>query len=408
MKKLFLIVVSIAFLRCSADFKVGIEAIPQHILASLQQANVGLVTNQTGITQNKTRSVDYLLELGINVVTLYAPEHGITGKEEAGIGIADVTDEITGVPVVSLYEGDVGLCFKKDLDLTHLDYVLFDMQDSGMRHYTYISIMFYCMQVAAEQNIPFIVLDRPNPLGWIMEGPLVEPDLLHFVAIAPLPVRHALTIGEIALYFNEFCLTKKAALTVVRMPDYERTTGFDNGFLIGLSPNLQSTQACFGYSFGCILDNMRPFDVALDTKEAFQWIGLPEKLCIEKNIDWQALIKICQKHGINTGNPTVQTDHPHFQEPVKGINFTITDINSFSAINFLCEVINWIQQYDITFKYRPLINHIIGSKDYTQVLEGKLSIKSFKERVNKELVEFNEKIQPCLLYEPKPQMALLV
>jgi uncharacterized protein YbbC (DUF1343 family) len=366
------------------------------------------VTNQTGITQTGKRSVDYLSELGVQVVTLYAPEHGITGNVDAGTGITDVTDEITGIPVVSLYEGDAGLCFKKDLDLTHLDYVLFDMQDSGMRHYTYISIMFYCMQIAAEKNIPFIVLDRPNPLGIIMEGPLVETNLLNFVAIAPLPVRHALTIGEIALYFNEFCLTKKAALTVITMPDYQRTTGFDNGFLIGLSPNLQSTQACFGYSFGCILDNMRPFDVALDTKNAFRWIGLPEQLCIEKNIDWQQLIDICKKHGIKTSEPTMAKDHPHFKEPVKGINFTISDINSFSAMNFLCQLINWIQQYDITFKYRPLINHIIGTKDYTQVLEGKLSIKGFKERVNKELQGFNQKIQPCLLYKPKPHIALLV
>jgi uncharacterized protein YbbC (DUF1343 family) len=408
MKKLFLIVVSIVFLRCSADFKVGIQAIPQHILASLQQANVGLVTNQTGITQNKTRSVDYLLELGINVVTLYAPEHGITGKEEAGIGIADVTDEITGIPVVSLYQGDTGLCFKKDLDLTHLNYVLFDMQDSGMRHYTYISIMFYCMQVAAEQNIPFIVLDRPNPLGWIMEGPLVEPDLLHFVAIAPLPIRHGLTIGEIALYFNKFRLEKKANLTIITMTDYQRTTGFDNGFLIGLSPNLQSTQACFGYSFGCILDNMRPFDVALDTKESFQWIGLPERLCLEKNIDWQKLINICKRHGMHVSEPIIKTDHPHFKEPVKGINFTITDINSFSAMNFLGELINWIEQYHITFKYRPLMHHIIGTKKFTAMVEGKLNLKNFKDAVNKELQVFNQTIQDCLLYTPKPLMRLLL
>jgi len=405
MKIFFLIVTTIAFVTCSADFKLGIEAIPEYYLQQLKQCNVGLVTNQTGITQTGKRSVDYLRELGIAIVTLYAPEHGLTGTIDAGVSIIDAVDHIIGIPVVSLYDGDG---FKKDLNVSHLDYVLFDMQDSGMRHYTYISILYYCMQAAAQQNIPLIVLDRPNPLGCIMEGPLVEPDLLHFVAIAPLPVRHALTIGEIALYFNEFCLTKKAALTVVRMPDYERTTGFDNGFLIGLSPNLQSTQACFGYSFGCILDNMRPFDVALDTKEAFQWIGLPEQLCIQKNIDWQQLISICKKHGMHVSEPIVKTDHPHFKEPVKGINFTITDINSFSATNFLCELIAWIQQYNLTFKYRPLMNHIIGTKDYTQVLEGKLSIKSFKERVNKELVEFNEKIQPCLLYEPKPQMALLV
>lgn len=366
------------------------------------------MTNQTGITPTGKRSVDYLRELGIQVVTLYAPEHGITGNIDAGTGITDVTDEITGIPVVSLYEGDAGLCFKKDLDLSHLDYLLFDMQDSGMRHYTYISILYYCMQAAAQQKIPFIVFDRPNPLGIIMEGPLVEPDLLHFVAIAPLPIRHALTIGEIALYFNEFCLEKKADLTVINMQNYQRTTGFDNGFLIGLSPNLQSTQACFGYSFGCVLDNMRPFDVALDTKNAFRWIGLPEQLCIEKKIDWQQLIDICKKHGMQTYGPTIATDHPHFKESVKGIKFTITDINSFSAMNFLCQLINWIQQYDITFNYRPLMNHIIGTKDYTQVLEGKLSIKDFKDKVNKELQEFNEKIQPYLLYAPKPYIALLV
>src|SRR5207249_6044556 len=142
-----------------------------------------------------------------------------------------------------------------------LDCLVFDIQDSGMRHYTYISTLLNTMKIAAEYKKPYIVLDRPNPLGGMMQGPLVQPDLISFISIAPIPLRHGMTIGELAHYFNGHILEKSAILHVIPMHDYNRMNGFAGTFLHQLSPNLLSLQSCYGYSFLGLLGEVEPFDV---------------------------------------------------------------------------------------------------------------------------------------------------
>ena len=131
----------------------------------------------------------------------------------------------------------------------------------------------------AEFDKNIVVLDRPNPLGYIMEGPIVSSDNLSFVSIAPIPLRHAMTVGELARYFNKFRLKKPAKLTIVPMKGYSRTRGLNGFWPKPLSPNITNEQSCFGYSFSGLLSEIKTFDVGMNTEKAFQYI-LFQKECI--------------------------------------------------------------------------------------------------------------------------------
>ena len=204
--------------------------------------SIGLVTNQTGKDQKGTATLDILLKKGFKVTYIFAAEHGIEGKIEAGKELKDGRESSRNIPVVSLYAGgDKG----KKIDpatLKDIDIIFFDIQDSGMRHYTYISTLYAVLKAAGQENKKVVVFDRPNPLGKAMEGPLVEPELISFISIAPIPLRHGMTVGELAEYFNEHILEKKAALKVVEMKDYERTHGIAH-LPSPLSPNIASRES---------------------------------------------------------------------------------------------------------------------------------------------------------------------
>jgi uncharacterized protein YbbC (DUF1343 family) len=154
--------------------------------------NVGLLTNQSGIDTHGVRTVEKLIACGCCVRYIFAPEHGLQGIA-AERDVHDSVDSITKVPIISLYGNGSGKMIAPE-HMRQLDIVLFDMQDSGMRHYTYISTLLQSMKVAAEYDTPFVVLDRPNPLGGLMQGPLVDEGLLSFISIASVPLRHGMTI----------------------------------------------------------------------------------------------------------------------------------------------------------------------------------------------------------------------
>ena len=171
---LFLFVITSLSL-CHA-YKLGYESLtPGHVAALVPQCKtprLGLVTNHTGVTDQGQRVVDYLLQKGFIITKLFAPEHGISGTILAEKDVTDTKDAKTGLPVISLYKNQTGS--PADSMFEDIDVILFDMQDSGMRHYTYISTLYQVMRIAAALHKPIIVLDRPNPLGPNMEGPLVE------------------------------------------------------------------------------------------------------------------------------------------------------------------------------------------------------------------------------------------
>jgi uncharacterized protein YbbC (DUF1343 family) len=241
-------------------------------LPILKNKKIGLVTNQTGILTNKTHLVDFLLEKKINIQKIFAPEHGFRGTADAGEHVVDGKDTKTGIPIISLY-GDNKK--PKPEQLNGIDIIIFDLQDVGARFYTYISSLHYVMEACAENKIELIVLDRPNPNGSIVDGPILEKEFTSFVGMHPIPVLHGMTIGEYATMINgEKWLKNNIQCNVKVIPclNYNRSMSYD--LLVKPSPNLPNTQAINLYPSLCFFEGTN-VSVGRGTEKQFQIYGSP-------------------------------------------------------------------------------------------------------------------------------------
>lgn len=235
--------------------KVGAERISEYA-SLLKNKNVGVLTNQTGVVNNAqgtyTSTVDFLLENKVNVKKIYAPEHGFRGTADAGELVKDGKDTKTGLPIISLYGNNK----KPSVDqLKGIDVMVFDLQDVGARFYTYISSLHYLMEACAEQNIPVIVLDRPNPNISIIDGPTLEMKNKSFVGMHPIPAMHGMTIGEYAKMINgEKWLANgvQCDLTVIPCENYTREMSYS--LPVSPSPNLPNDQSINLYASLCFFE----------------------------------------------------------------------------------------------------------------------------------------------------------
>ncbi|MGW8314323.1 MAG: exo-beta-N-acetylmuramidase NamZ family protein [Bacteroidales bacterium] len=231
------------------QLKLGIEVLEENGFDLLQGKRVGLVTNPTGVDSRLRSTIDILYG-NVNLTLLFAPEHGVRGEFSAGDHVGDQVDERTGIPVVSLY----GSSRKPDPEaLQKLDVIVYDIQDLGVRSYTYISTMGLVMEAAAEQGKEVVILDRPNPLGGLrVEGPLVEEGFHSFVSQYSIPYVYGLTCGELARYLNEEGLLAgriRCDLHVVPMEGWDRSMTFDRTGLqwVPTSPHIPDLGAAYGY-----------------------------------------------------------------------------------------------------------------------------------------------------------------
>jgi uncharacterized protein YbbC (DUF1343 family) len=231
--------------------ETGLEVLVRGNFNDLQGKRVGLITNPTGVDNNLRSAIDILYNAkGFKLVALYSPEHGIRGEFTAGETVGSQTDPVTGLPVHSLY----GKTRKPTPEmLKGIDVLVYDVQDIGSRSYTFISTLGLAMEAAAENNIEFIVLDRPNPLGGIrMEGPLVIPSFISFVSQFPIPYVHGMTVGELAVFLNgEGLLNKgiKCKLKVIQMEGWRRDMLFEGTGLqwVPSSPHIPHSQSTLYY-----------------------------------------------------------------------------------------------------------------------------------------------------------------
>lgn len=233
--------------------------------------SIGLVINQTSLVEGQSL-VDYLLERQIAVKKIFAPEHGIRGKADAGEIIDDDQDALTGLPIVSLYGNQ-----KKPTAaaLQDIDLIIFDIQDVGARFYTYISTLHYLMEACAENNIPLIVMDRPNPNGHYVTGPIMEDAHKSFVGMHNVPVVHGMTIGEYARMINgEGWLTggARCKLTVIPMQGWDHSQPYS--LPVPPSPNLPNDQAIALYPSLCFFEGTI-VSVGRGTVRQFQLAGHP-------------------------------------------------------------------------------------------------------------------------------------
>ncbi|PYU86381.1 MAG: DUF1343 domain-containing protein [Acidobacteria bacterium] len=256
----------------AARVQTGLDVLESQKFAPLRGKHVGLITNHTGLDSQGRSTVDILSHApGVQLIALFSPEHGLAGRNDEKISSAK--DPATGLPVHSLYGETLR---PTDEMLKGIDALVFDVQDAGVRFYTYTTTMAYCIEEAAKRNIAFFVLDRPNPLGGeIVEGPMLDMDKTNFVAYFPLPVRYGLTIGELAQLFNAENHID-ADLHVIAMKNWHRNYFFESTGTkwIPPSPNLRTTKGSVLYPGIEILQNAG-VSVGRGTETPFEEFGAP-------------------------------------------------------------------------------------------------------------------------------------
>lgn len=256
------------------NMKLGIEVFMEQHIQKYKGKRLGLVTNMTGVTSRLKPTIDVLFQHSdVQLTALYGPEHGIRGDGREGEAIDSFVDPYTGVPVYSLY----GKAKKPTPEmLKEVDVILFDLQDIGARYYTYIYTMAYVMEACGELGIPLIVLDRPNPIGGdAVEGNLLKSDCSSFVGLYPIPNRHGLTIGELALLYKyEFGI--KCELVAVPMEGWKRQMLYDQTGLCWVPPSPNSTglDMCLLYPGTCLIEGTN-LSEGRGTTRPFEYIGAP-------------------------------------------------------------------------------------------------------------------------------------
>lgn len=240
-------------------------------LPLLKGKNLAMVVNQTSVIGN-SHLVDTLLKLGIKIKTIFAPEHGFRGDHSAGAAVNSGVDIKTGIKITSLYGKN-----KKPTkeQLAGINYVIFDIQDVGVRFYTYISTMHYVMESCAEQNIPFLVLDRPNPNGYYVDGPVLDLKYKSFIGMHPVPIVHGMTVGEFAQMINgEKWLEggKSCKLNIIKVKNYNHRILYK--CKINPSPNLRTSESIYLYPSLGLFEGTN-VSVGRGTPKPFEWLGLP-------------------------------------------------------------------------------------------------------------------------------------
>ena len=263
-----LILLSFIFDLNGQNITTGAARINDYLPLIIDQ-EIAIVGNQTSMINN-THIVDTLLSLNIKIKKVFSPEHGFRGNEDAGALIENDVDSKTNLPIISLYGKNKKPSYE---DLQDIDIILFDIQDVGARFYTYISTLHYVMEVMAENNIQLIVLDRPNPNGHYIDGPIREKKYESFVGMHPVPIVYGMTIGEYAKMINgEKWISQKNDLKIIKITGYNHDSHYD--LPIKPSPNLPNSRSINLYPSLCLFEGTN-ISVGRGTKFPFQHFGAP-------------------------------------------------------------------------------------------------------------------------------------
>jgi uncharacterized protein YbbC (DUF1343 family) len=302
-----------------------------HLVRNLR---VGLITNHTGLIPPEGDGIEprTLVDAlharsDVDLVALFAPEHGLRGEAEAGMQIESGRDPVTGLPVHSLYS-DTRTPSAESLD--GIDVLLFDIQDVGVRYYTYVYTMALAMEDAGRRGIPFIVLDRPNPIDGVhVQGNVLDPAFASFVGMYPVPMRHGMTPGELArLYVGEFGVD--VSLHVVPANGWIRSMSFDETALpwVPPSPNIPDATSALHYAGTCLFEGTN-LSVGRGTDAAFQWIGAPwlDGPALAARLEARGLPGVRFEPAIFT--PRSPGDGKFDGVEVHGVRFVATDVATY-------------------------------------------------------------------------------
>ena len=379
------------FSHLNSDYMTGAENIVEY-KSILENKRVGIVTNQTGIirklesntTDNSFKTidvsvVDFLLENKVNITKIYAPEHGFRGTADAGELITDGKDAKTGLPIISLY-GDNKK--PKPEQLANIDVLLFDLQDVGARFYTYISTLHYIMEACAENNIDLIILDRPNPNGTIVDGPLLEKEFSSFVGMHTVPTLHGMTIGEYGLMINGEKWLKNGIqcnLKVIPCVNYKREMNYS--LPVKPSPNLPNDQAINLYPSLCLFEGTN-VSSGRGTEKQFQIYGSP--FLPESDFSFTPVSNFGSKDPMNKNQLCYGED-----------------LSKISKVHEL--ELKWLlKAYETTADKSKFFNSfftkLAGTKKLQEQIEQGLSEKEIKKTWQEDLIEFKKMRKNYLIY----------
>ena len=366
-----------------ADIITGAQQ-TELLLPLIKGKYIACVVNQTSTIGDK-HLVDSLIASGVNIATIFAPEHGFRGTEDAGATILNAKDTKTGLPVLSLYGNK-----KKPTqqDLADVDVVVFDIQDVGARFYTYISSLHYVMEACAELGKPIIVLDRPNPNGFYVDGPLLDKAYSSFVGMHPIPVVHGMTIGEYAKMINgEKWLANgvQCDLTVIPCKNYDHKKMYE--VPIAPSPNLKNMRAIYMYPTLCFFEGTN-VSVGRGTAKPFEIIGSP-------------YLK-------NTGFEFTPMPGPGAKSPFLmhtkcyGYDFSAKSLDEVQQgkidIQLLLKIYQEFEPKDKFFLENNFFNKLAGSAELMMQLKGGLSEEEIRLSWQDDITTFKKVRKQYLLY----------
>jgi len=367
-----------------AKITLGIEKKASY-LPFLHGKKVGVVGNQTSVLiQNSktTHLVDLLLEEGIEVVKVFAPEHGFRGTADAGEQIKDGKDALTGIPIISLYGTNKK---PKPEQMQNVDFLVFDIQDVGARFYTYISTLHYVMEACAEHQTPIIVLDRPNPNGHYIDGPILEMEHQSFVGMHPIPAVHGLTIGEYARMINgENWLNEQlqAELYVIPMDHYHKSNEYE--LPVPPSPNLPNAQSVNLYPSLCFFEGTA-VNAGRGTDLQFQVFGSPN---LNPDV-FEYTYTPVSKEGAK---------YPKFENELC-YGMVLTRHKKLNGINLEWLILAYNENRNQADFFNSFFTKLAGTKKLQQQIESGYSSDEIKAEWQSDLTVYKQKIKPYLLYE---------
>ncbi|WP_026581224.1 exo-beta-N-acetylmuramidase NamZ family protein [Bacillus sp. J33] len=383
-------------------FELGVEVLLNEQKHLIEGKKVGLITNPTGVDQNLNSIVDILhKDPDVDLTALYGPEHGVRGSAQAGEYVEYYTDEKTGLPVFSLY----GKTRKPTPEmLENVDVLLFDIQDVGTRFYTYIYTMAYAMEAAKENNIPFIVLDRPNPQGGAkVEGPVLDMKYSSFVGNYPIPLRHGMTVGELAKLFNEeFGIG--ADLTVIEMNGWKRNMYYDNTNLpfVMPSPNMPTLETALVYPGAALIEGTNVSE-GRGTTKPFELIGAPFINAEDLAAHLNSLNLPGAAFRAASFTPTFSK---HAGQLSHGIQIHITHRNAFLPVETGLHIVKAIHDmYPEDFQFRAennagisFFDNLMGNGWVREAIEEGKTVEEITAKWKEELAQFNQTREKYLLY----------
>ncbi|MCK5817150.1 MAG: DUF1343 domain-containing protein [Candidatus Marinimicrobia bacterium] len=393
------------FLGCSTQS--GLDIAAKDNFPMLKGKNVGIVTNHTAKDKNGNHIVDLIHADSITIKAIYAPEHGFRGEAAAGDYVADNIDPATGAPIYSIY----GSTRKPTEEMLEgVEVLIFDIQDIGARFYTYISTMGNIMEAGANHNIPVYILDRPNPIGRIAEGPIIEQEFYSFVGMYPIPIRHGMTVGELAMMIKDKAWIENAEqldLHIIEISDWNPDKPYENtkSTWIPPSPNMRNVNEALLYPGMCLFEATN-FSEGRGTEHPFEWVGAnfinSDTVIAKLEKRNLAGIEILPISFIPEDMPGYSMNPKYEGKICYGLELKVTDPSVFKSVEFginLIEILHNTYPDKFVITRERWMNMLWGNRNAFQMILSGKSATEIIDTYHQELSQFIRIREEYFLYK---------